>query len=121
VRWRRARRLRANAASEMLAVTAYLKYAPRGEMAPDALYRLGHLQWRTGDTQAARATFSRLAQGYPASELAPAAMFDIGRAYEDDAQWDLARAAYLRLGRSYPHSTEAADGSFSGAFSPYMT
>ena len=50
----KARALRANTASEMLALNAYLKYAPRGEKAPDALYRLGHLQWRTGDTQAAR-------------------------------------------------------------------
>jgi soluble lytic murein transglycosylase len=119
--WLKARALRANTASEMLALNAYLKYAPRGEKAPDALYRLGHLQWRTGDTQAARATFSRLAQGYPASELAPSAMFDIGRAYEDDAQWDLARAAYLRLVRSYPHSTEAADGRFRAPFALYMT
>ena len=62
------------------------------------------LQWRTGDTKAARATFTRLVEGFPASELAPAAMFDIGRSYEDDDQWDLARAEYLRLVRSYPHS-----------------
>ncbi len=119
--WLKARALRANTASEMLALNAYLQYSPRGEMAPAALYRLGHLQWRIGDTQAARATFSRLAQEFPASELAPAAMFDIGRAYEDDAQWSLARAAYLRLVRSYPHSTEAADGRFRAPFALYMT
>ena len=119
--WLKARALRANSDREMLALNAYLRYAPHGEKAPDALYRLGHLQWRTGDTQAARATFSRLAQGFPASERAPAAMFDIGRAYEDDAQWDLARAAYLRLVRSYPHSTEAADGRFRAPFALYMT
>ena len=119
--WLKARALRANTASEMLALNAYLKYAPHGEMAPAALYRLGHLQWRTGDTQAARATFSRLAQGFPASEFASAAMFDIGRAYEDDTQWDLARAAYLRLVRTYPHSSEAADGRFRAPFALYMT
>ncbi len=119
--WLKARALRANSDREMLALNTYLKYAPHGEMAPDAVYRLGHLQWRTGDTEAARATFSRLVQGFPASALAPAAMFDIGRAYEDDARWDLARAAYLRLVRSYPHSTQAADGRFRAPFALYMT
>ncbi len=63
--WLRARALRANTAREMLALNAYLKYAPHGEKAPDALYRLGHLQWRTGDTKAARATFTRLMEGFP--------------------------------------------------------
>jgi len=119
--WLKARALRANSDREMLALDAYLKYAPHGEMASDALYRLGHLQWRTGDTKAARASFTRLTQGFPASELAPAAMFDIGRAYEDDAQWDLARAEYLRLVRNYPHSTQAADGRFRAPFALYMT
>ena len=119
--WLTARALRVNSESEMLALNPYLKYAPHGEKAPDALYRLGHLQWRTGDTKTARATFTRLAQEFPASELAPAAMFDIGRAYEDDAQWDLARAQYLRLVHSYPHSEEAADGRFRAPFALYMT
>ncbi|MGH7913388.1 MAG: transglycosylase SLT domain-containing protein [Candidatus Binataceae bacterium] len=119
--WLRARALRADSDREMLALNAYLKYAPHGEMAPEALYRLGHLQWRTGDTKTVRATFARVVSGFPASELAPAAMFDIGRAYEDDAQWDLARAEYLRLVRSYPHSTQAADGRFRAPFALYMT
>ncbi len=119
--WLKARALRADSDREMLALDAYLTYAPHGEMAPEALYRLGHLQWRTGDTKAARATFTKLVQEFPAREIAPAAMFDIGRAYEDDAQWDLARAAYLRLVRSYPHSTEAADGRFRAPFALYMT
>jgi soluble lytic murein transglycosylase len=119
--WLRARALRAYPDREALALNAYLKYAPHGEMAADALYRLGHLQWRTGDTKAARATFARLSEGFPASDLAPAAMVDIGRAYEDDAQWDSARAEYLRLVRSYPHSTQAADGRFRAPFALYMT
>jgi soluble lytic murein transglycosylase len=119
--WLRARALRVNSDREMLALNTYLKYAPHGEKAPDALYRLGHLQWRTGDTKTARATFTKLAQEFPASELAPAAAFDIGRAYEDDAQWDLARAQYLRLVHSYPHSEEAADGRFRAPFALYMT
>ena len=80
----------------------------------------GHLQWRTGDTKTARATFTRLLEAFPASGRAPAAMFDIGRAYEDDSQWDLARAQYLRLVRSYPHSDEAADGRFRAPFALYM-
>jgi soluble lytic murein transglycosylase len=113
--WLRARALRAYPDREALAFNAYLKYAPHGEMAAEALYRLGHLQWRTGDTKAARATFARLVEGFPASDLAPAAMLDIGRAYEDDAQWDPARA------RSYPHSEQAADGRFRAPFALYMT
>ncbi len=119
--WLSARALRAHPGRETLALSAYLKYAPRGENAADALYRLGHLQWRTGDTGAARATFARLVSGFPASDLAPAAAFDIGRAYEDDAQWDLARAQYLRLVKSYPHSTQAAAGRFRAPFALYMT
>jgi soluble lytic murein transglycosylase len=119
--WLRARALRAYPDREALALNTYLKYAPHGEMAADALYRLGHLQWRTGDTKAARATFARLVEGFPASDLAPAAMLDIGRAYEDDSQWDPARAEYLRLVRSYPHSTQAADGRFRAPFALYMT
>ena len=118
--WLRARALRSNSDREMAALNAYLKYVPHGEMAPDALYRLGHLQWRTGDTQAARGTFARLVQEFPADDLAPAAMFDSGRAYEDDAQWDLARAEYLHLVRSYPHSTQASDGRFRAPFALYM-
>jgi peptidoglycan lytic transglycosylase len=119
--WLRARALRANSDREMAALGTYLKYAPHGEMAADALYRLGHLQWRTGDTRTARATFSRLVEAFPANELAPAAMFDIGRAYEDDAQWDLARTEYLRLVRSHPHSAQAADARFRAPFALYMT
>lgn len=119
--WLKARASRANSDREMAALNAYLRYAPHGEKVPDALYRLGHLQWRTGDTKTARATFTRLAEGFPGREIAPAAMFDIGRTYEDDDQWDLARAAYLRLVRSYPHSEQAADGRFRAPFALYMT
>ena len=119
--WLRARALRANTARETLALNAYLKYAPHGEKVADALYRLGHLQWRTGDTKVARATFTRLVEGFPARELAPAAMFDIGRSYEDDDQWDLARAEYLRLARTYPHGAQAADARFRAPFALYMT
>jgi soluble lytic murein transglycosylase len=118
--WLRARASRANSEREMLALNGYLRYAPRGDKAPDALYRLGHLQWRTGDTKTARVTFTRLLEAFPASGLAPAAMFDIGRAYEDDSQWDLARAQYMRLVRSYPHSDEAAAGRFRAPFALYM-
>lgn len=119
--WLTARASRASTDREMRALNAYLKYAPHGEKAPDALYRLGHLQWRVGDTRSARATLTRLVGAFPASDLAPAATFDIGRAYEDDAQWHLARAEYLRLVRSYPHSSEAADGRFRAPFALYMT
>jgi soluble lytic murein transglycosylase len=119
--WLRARALRSKSDREMSALNVYLNYAPHGDMAVDALYRLGHLRWRTGDTKTARATFARLVEEFPASEMAPAAMFDIGRAYEDDAQWDLARAQYLRLVRSYPHSTQAADARFRAPFALYMT
>jgi len=118
--WLRARALRVNTAREMLALNAYLKYAPHGEKVPDALYRLGHLQWRTGDTKAARATFTRLVEGFPARDLAPAAMFDIGRTYEDDDEWELARAEYLRMVRSYPHRPETADARFRAPFALYM-
>lgn len=119
--WLRARALRSHPDRETFALNAYLKYAPRGEKAADALYRLGHLQWRSGDTEAAHATFARLLSEFPASELAPDAAFDIGRAFEDDAKWDQARAQYLRLVRSYPHSTQAADGRFRAPFALYMT
>jgi soluble lytic murein transglycosylase len=119
--WLRARALRSNSDREMAALDAYLKYTPHGEMAADALYRMGHLQWRSGDTKAARVTFARLIAGFSASGLAPAATFDIGRTYEDDAQWDSARAEYLRLLRSYPHSEEAADSRFRAPFALYMT
>jgi peptidoglycan lytic transglycosylase len=118
--WLRARASRVNSEREMLALNAYLKYALHGDKAPDALYRLGHLQWRTGDTQAARATFTRLIEAFPSSAFAPAATFDVGRAFEDDANWNAARAAYLRLVRSYPHSDEAADGRFRAPFALYM-
>jgi soluble lytic murein transglycosylase len=117
----KARALRANTEREMIALQAYLKYAPHGEKAPDTLYRLGHLQWRSGDTKTARATFTRLVEGYPARDLAPAAMFDIGRTYEDDDDWDLARAEYLRMVKSYPHSKETADARFRAPFALYMT
>ncbi len=119
--WLRARALRSNSDREMRALNAYLAYAPRGAMAPDALYRLGHLQWRTGDTRAARASFTRLVAWFPGSERAPAAMFDIGRAYEDDGDWASARTQYLRLAHTYPHSAEAADGRFRAPFALYMT
>src|SRR5260370_41373231 len=119
--WLRARALRAYPDREALALNAYLKYAPHGEKAADALYRLGHLQWRTGDTKAARATFARLVEGVPASDLAPAAMLDVGRAPQDDTQWDPARAEYLRLVRSYPPSTQAAERRCRAPFALYMT
>jgi soluble lytic murein transglycosylase len=119
--WLRARALRAAPDREIAALQAYLRYAPHGEKAPAALYRLGHLQWRTGDTKTARATFTRLAESFPSSELAPAALFDIGRAYEDDSDWEHAHAGYLRLLRTYPHSEPAADGRFRAPFALYMS
>jgi peptidoglycan lytic transglycosylase len=119
--WLRARALRAAPDREMAALERFLRYSPRADKAPNALYRLGHLQWRTGDTRTARATFTRLVESFPASGLAPAALFDIGRAYEDDSDWEHARMEYVRLVRTYPHSAPAADGRFRAPFALYMS
>jgi soluble lytic murein transglycosylase len=121
LKWLEARALSAHPEREAQALRAYLKLAPRGAKAPQALYRLGHLEWRQGDTAAARAMFARMVRGFPAAALAPDAMLDIGRTREDDGDWDLARAEYLRLARSYPHSPSAAEGRFRGPFALYMT
>ncbi|HZO83316.1 MAG TPA: transglycosylase SLT domain-containing protein [Candidatus Binataceae bacterium] len=119
--WMEAHALRARPEHEAQALRAYLKLAPGGPRAAQALYRLGHLEWRRGDTEAARTMFSRLARSFPGSTLAPDAMFDIGRTREDDGDWDLARAAYLRLARIYPHSSSAAEGRFRAPFALYMS
>lgn len=119
--WLEAHALRAHPNREAQALRGYLKLAARGPKASQALYRLGHLYWRLGDTTTARAMFSKVVGSFPASALAADAMFDIGRTYEDDGDWNLARAGYLRLVRSYPHSSSAAEGRFRAPFALYMT
>lgn len=121
LKWMEARALGAYPERQAQALRAYLKLAPRGLDAPRALYRLGHLEWRQGDTAAARAMFAKVVSGFPASALAADAMFDIGRTYEDDGDWNLSRAEYLRLARSYPHSSAGAEARFRAPFALYMT
>ncbi len=119
--WMEAHALRARPEREAQALRAYLRLAPRGPNAASAFYRLGHLEWRRGDTEAARAMFASVVHGFPGSALAPDAMFDSGRTREDDGDWSLARTEYLRLIRSYPHSAAGAEGRFRAPFALYMT
>lgn len=118
--WMEAQALRARPEREAQALRGYLRLAPHGPRAAQALYRLGHLEWRSGDTEAARAMFARVVRGFPGSRFASDSIFDMGRTREDDGDWGLARTEYLRLIRSYPHSTAAAEGRFRAPFALYM-
>src|SRR5262249_54948990 len=69
--WLKARALRTYPDRETAALLAYLRFAPSGTMAPEALDRLGHLYWRRNDTEQARTMFAGVASRFPASRLAP--------------------------------------------------
>jgi len=119
--WLKGRALRMYPDRESAALVAYLKFAPRGEMAAEALDRRGHLYWRRNDTAAARTMFAGVVSRFPENRLAAEAMFDAGRTHEDDGDWMLARAEYLRLIAQYHRSASAAEARFRAPFALYMT
>jgi soluble lytic murein transglycosylase len=102
------------------ALLSYLKIAPRGPDAPEALYDLARLYWHDDDTESARSYFSKLIAIFPDSALAPEAMLKIGRTYEDDGHLDSARAIYERLLVRYPHGDAADEAAFRAPWMLYM-
>jgi len=102
------------------ALESYLKIAPRGPSAPEALYDLARLYWHQDDTERARLYFRRLTASFPDSALAPEAMLKIGRTFEDDGQLSDARATYERLLARYPHGEAAAEARFRAPWMLYM-
>ncbi len=102
------------------ALESYLKIAPRGPSAPEALYDLARLYWHQDDNQQARLYFRRLTASFPDSALAPEAMLKIGRTFEEDGQLDEARAVYERLAAKYPHGEAAAEARFRAPWMLYM-
>jgi len=94
------------------ALNAYLELAPKGPLAPQALYGLGRLAWHENDTARARAYLSRLTDTFPGSVLAPEAMLKIGRTFEDDRNLDDARGVYQVLLANYSRGEAVAEARF---------
>jgi len=117
----KARALHGNNAQAEAAYREYLRIAPKGPSAPDALEGIALIQWREDRRDAARATFTRLISQFPGSHLAPTAMLRIGRTYEEDGKLDLARAEYERLIARYRSSDAAQDARFRAPWMDYMT
>jgi soluble lytic murein transglycosylase len=118
--WLTARAWTSDPARRQQALKAYLKLAPKGPSAPEALYDLGRLYWHDNDTVRARLYFRRLTATFPGSERAPEAMLKIGRTLEEDGKLADARAIYERLTARYPHSTSAAEARFRAPWMLYM-
>jgi peptidoglycan lytic transglycosylase len=119
--WIEARALRSQPILAKRALLNYLKIAPKGPAAPAALEMLGLMYWRENDTAHARATFARIATGFPASQHAPGAMLRIGRIFEEEGKYDSARAEYRRLAARYPSSEPGAEARFRAPWTYYMT
>ncbi|HYA35866.1 MAG TPA: transglycosylase SLT domain-containing protein [Candidatus Binataceae bacterium] len=117
----KARALHGNNADTEVAYREYLRLAPKGTSAPEALEGIALIQWREDRRDAARATFTRLISNFPGSHLAPTAMLRIGRTYEEDAKLDLARTQYERLIARYRSSDAAQDARFRAPWMDYMT
>ena len=102
------------------ALENYLRIAPRGPSAPEAIYELGRLHWHDGDTQRARFYFEQLPAKFPGNSLAPQAMLKIGRTYEEDGKLGEARDTYERLMLKYPRTEAAAEARFRAPWMLYM-
>ncbi len=110
--WLTAKAWSSDPARRRQALKAYLKLAPKGPSAPEALYDLGRLYWHDNDTVRARIYFRRLTATFPDSERAPETMLKIGRTLEEDGKLADARAIYERLASRYPHSAAGAEARF---------
>jgi len=102
------------------ALESYLRLAPKGPSAPEALYDLARLYWHQDDTQRARLYFRRLIARFPNGALAPEAMLKIGRTFEEDGKLGEARATYEGLLARYPHGEAAAEARFRAPWTLYM-
>ncbi len=119
--WMTARAWSSDPARRRQALKAYLKLAPKGPSAPEALYDLGRLYWHDNDTVRARIYFRRLTATFPGSERAPEAMLKIGRTLEEDGKLAEARAIYERLASRYSHSAAGAEARFRAPWMLYTT
>ncbi|HTY53630.1 MAG TPA: transglycosylase SLT domain-containing protein [Candidatus Binataceae bacterium] len=102
------------------ALESYLRMAPRGPSAPEALYDLARLYWHDDDTQQARIYFQQIPAKFPENVLAPEAMLKIGRTFEEDNRLSAARAIYERLIIAYPYSEAASEARFRAPWMLYM-
>jgi peptidoglycan lytic transglycosylase len=119
--WIEARAERSNPAREKRALLKYLSIAPRGPAAPAVLYHLALIYWNENALDRARATFARVAAGFPSSEDAPGAMLRIGRIYEEQHRYDSARAEYLRAVARYHRGPSAVEARFRAPWTYFMT
>jgi peptidoglycan lytic transglycosylase len=119
--WVEARAEHASPAREERALREYLSVAPRGRAAPAVLYHLALIYWNQNALDRARATFARVAAGFPSSEYAPGAMLRIGRIYEEQHRYDSARAEYLRVVARYHRGRSTAEARFRAPWTYFMT
>ncbi|MBI2368748.1 MAG: transglycosylase SLT domain-containing protein [Deltaproteobacteria bacterium] len=75
---------------------------PQGDLAPQALLRLGHLWLREGRYGRAASTFAELRAGYPQHELALAGLYWEARTREQEGKTALARQIYRQAMSARP-------------------
>ena len=86
----------------------YLKLYPDTELADNALYWLGEVEYIQHKYKDALEYFQQVEDRYPQGNKVPAALFKVGLCQQQLKQGDDARATFDRLTRKYPGSPEAA-------------
>ncbi len=117
----RARALRSSPAKAETAFKDYLRAAPQGPSAPEALESLALIYWQRDERALSRATLARLIARFPKSRLAPGARLERGRIFEEEKRFAAARAEYAALLARYPHSAAARAARFRAPWTYYMS
>lgn len=85
----------------------YLKLYPDTELADNALYWLGEVEYIQHNYQGALDYFKQVESRYPQGNKVPAALFKAGLCQQQLGQNDEAKATFQRLAQKYPASPEA--------------
>lgn len=88
---------------------------PRSDLAPDAVYRLGHLLQKKGEWVQAAEWFNRLASDYATHALAPKALLAAGFCENKAGRAEPAVRAWARLIDGYPQSPLLEDALYQKA------
>jgi tol-pal system protein YbgF len=86
----------------------YLKLYPDTELADNALYWLGEVEYIQHKYEAALDYFRQVESRYPQGNKVPAALFKVGLCLQQLKQNDEARTTFQRLVQQHPASPEAA-------------
>jgi tol-pal system protein YbgF len=86
----------------------YLKLYPDTELADNALYWLGEVEYNQHNFQPALEYFQQVETRYPQGNKVPAALFKLALCQQQLKQADEAKATFQRLIQQYPGSPEAA-------------